>query len=227
MLDLFAIIKHKRFIFFIISFLMFNNKIISKNYDILFVDNYMKANSALEEYLRKVGVSYLKVDKYNSYSEIEGNEFKGVILSGGPLLYSSNNINLDDVVLNFSVLLNMNVPILGICFGHQSISKVFGSKIERLPIEINKFESIEILDNEDIFKNIPENVSMFEYHNDCVSSLPNDFKLIATSKSCKIEAFKHVSKSIYGLQFHPERSGVDGYKILDNFLDICAIKKRP
>ena len=65
---------------------------------------------------------------------------------------------------------------------------------------------------------------MFEAHIDCATVMPYNFEIIAKSKSCKIEAIKHKKKKIYGVQFHPESSGKQGYQILDNFMKICKIR---
>jgi GMP synthase (glutamine-hydrolysing) len=149
--------------------------------------------------------------------------YRGVILSGGPLRYDSE-INIENVDIDLAVLLDLGVPTLGICFGHQTIVEAFDGRIKKLKKMLHKQERIEITKRCDLFKGLPKRMYMEEYHRDYASQLPYNFERIAKSPSCSIEGIKHKNKHIYGVQFHPEASGELGTKLLDNFLHICKLK---
>lgn len=81
-------------------------------------------------------------------------------------------------------------------------------------------QRIEILKGNDLFIGIQDLAEFREEHAEFIS-LPKNFILMAKSKSCGNESMKHKSKSIYGVQFHPEVSGENGKKLFKNFLKLC------
>jgi len=189
---------------------------------LLVVDNGSVYTSDLYKYLKKRKVNY-KVAKSNSnLRNILKHRFKGVIFTGGPLLYDTK-VDVNKVDIDFAILLDLSVPIIGICFGHQTIVEAFDGNISGPFKEIEGFEEIHILKRIALFRGLPKKVGMFEAHFDCATRVPYGFEVVAKSKSCKIEAIKHKKRQIYGVQFHPEVSGEQGYRLLDNFLKICKI----
>ena len=114
-----------------------------------------------------------------------------------------------------------DIPILGVCLGHQAICEVFGLKIENaLEIYHGKQDQIEI-DNEDlIFKGLPKKIIVGRYHSLIGKGESNELKVIARNSDNEIMAIKHKIYPIYGLQFHPESILTpDGMKILKNFFE--------
>jgi GMP synthase (glutamine-hydrolysing) len=107
---------------------------------------------------------------------------------------------------------------LGICLGHQIIGLLYGAEIQAGK-RIDKKERIEIIKENDLFKNI-KNFSLFKQAHCESITLPTEFILLAKSKSCENEAMKHKNKKIYGVQFHPEVSEKNGRKLFDNFVKI-------
>lgn len=191
---------------------------------ILIVNNNDSDNirPALKEYLTSRKIEYLVVDRNSDLNAIIlKNKFKGIILTGGPLLYSQKDINLEDVNPNLVALLNLDCPILGICFGHQTLAKVFGGEVSKMPKLIKGLEEIKIINNVAIFKGMPNKFNMEQNHSDSVSKVPDCFEIMASSKTCAFEGIKHKTKPIFGFQFHPELSGELGYKLLDNFIELC------
>ena len=84
-----------------------------------------------------------------------------------------------------------------------------------------KDEKIQFLDcDEPLFENLKNSEYMRESHHDCIFSVPQNFKLIATSYLCPIEAIKHNEFPFYGVQFHPEVSGKAGKQLIRNFVDM-------
>lgn len=122
-----------------------------------------------------------------------------------------------------------NVPLLGICFGHNLLCTTFGAKTDTLPQPVlNKFEQVNVVQTGDILSRFRKSqaIPLAEYHNDYVLKESLDdagFNLIADSSSCEVEAVKHKSKLFFGVQFHPERimigneTHIEGHKVIDNF----------
>jgi GMP synthase (glutamine-hydrolysing) len=122
-----------------------------------------------------------------------------------------------------------NLPILGICFGHQLLCWTLGAKVGSLAQPVfDRFEEVRVVGFDELFVEFRENqmLQLSENHYDYV--LKEDlseagFLLIADSVSCEVEAVKHKSKPFYGVQFHPERTKIkneshpEGHKVLENF----------
>lgn len=141
-------------------------------------------------------------------------KFSHIIISGRPtLLTQEHNTELIEL---FSFIKNINIPVFGICFGHQIIGLVYGSTIQKGAM-IEKNENIEITTKDKLFHNIENNSLFQESHSEYIS-LPEDFILLAKSKSCENECMKHKEKKIYSTQFHPEVSDEHGRLLLENFL---------
>jgi GMP synthase (glutamine-hydrolysing) len=124
-----------------------------------------------------------------------------------------------------------NVPILGICYGHQLLCWTFGAKVGSLPQRVfNRFEEIRIINVDGLFVGLENTISLSENHFDYVLKEGLDsagFVLLANSDSCEVEAVKHKTKPFYGVQFHPERIDVanpEGHKIIENFYK-CVVKR--
>lgn len=164
------------------------------------------------------------IKNFSDYQIVLENEFNlnflrkinSIILSGSPKMLSKNEFN--EKILE--ILKEIEIPILGICYGHQLLAKAFGGEIGRHSEFIEKDEEIFILDKKDIFYNLPDKIVAKESHYEYVikSSLEKtDLEVIAFSPSCEVEAIRHKKKKIFGLQFHIERSGDIGYEIIKNF----------
>ena len=124
---------------------------------------------------------------------------------------------------------NCNMPIFGICFGHQLLCWTFGAEVGSLHKQVSsQFEHVRVIQSGEIFAGFKEGqtVPLAENHYDYVlkSSLGNaGFELLADSASCDVEAVKQKSKPFYGVQFHPERITIEGethpegHRIIGNF----------
>jgi GMP synthase (glutamine-hydrolysing) len=129
---------------------------------------------------------------------------------------------------------NCNVPLLGICFGHQLLCWAFGAEVGSLPQQVaNRFEDVSVIQPNKIFAAFKEGqtIPLAENHYDYVlkdSLHKAGFSLIADSASCEVEAVKHKTKPFYGVQFHPERILIngqtrpEGHKIIENFYSEVA-----
>lgn len=172
-----------------------------------------------------------------SFSEINdqplSEDVEAVILSGSNSLLSKPE-HLAMYRSETEFVRNVNVPVLGICFGHQLIGTAFGSKLYSCPDYIKDFQKVKILQPNEIFLSWKEGdiVIVYQYHKDYLSELPEGFVCLAESQFCEIEAMKHQTRPIYGIQGHIERAtneNPDGLKVLENFIenvvDGCSIAR--
>ena len=189
---------------------------------ILILDFGSQYTQLIARRIRELGIFSL-VEPYNiSISKIRELNPKGIVLSGGP-----NSVNFSKTLRPRKDIYNLKIPILGICYGMQLIAKEFGGTVVKSVKKEFGFSLLDIEDNSKLFTgSSSEAIDVWMSHGDKVETLPNDFKLIASTESAPIAAMEHSSKPIYALQFHPEVTHTKGGKlILDNFIfEICSCK---
>ena len=172
-----------------------------------------------------------RVREQNVYSEIHSHKItfdevkqfnpSGIILSGGPMsVYDTDAPNLDELILK------INVPILGICYGLQLISKKMGGKVEPAKDREYGRAILNIVETSPLLANVSVQSKVWMSHGDYLTELPKGFKIIAHSDHSPIGAVANENDKIYGVQFHPEVAHTDeGKKIIHNFLfKICKCK---
>lgn len=156
-----------------------------------------------------------------SYEELQKHNPKGIIFSGGP-----SSVYNKDAPLPENKIFEMNLPLLGICYGHQLIVNKFGGKVKRANKEYGS--SLLTIDNdEDLLSGVGDSVRAWMSHGDEAEEIPSGFKIIGHTKSAKAAAIASEEKSIYGIQFHPEVVHTEqGIEILKNFvLKVCGAKQ--
>jgi len=146
---------------------------------------------------------------------------KGIILSGGPSsVYDVNSPDVDPKIFE------MNVPILGICYGMQLICKHFGGIVAKADHREYGRSTLNITNNEDIFRDVSNDnkLTVWMSHGDRLEKKPDGFEIIGYTENAPVAAMKHTSKPIYAIQFHPEVvHTVNGSKIIKNFIvDVCG-----
>ena len=149
---------------------------------------------------------------------------KGIILSGGPQsVYFKNAFALSKLILE------LGVPILGICYGLQLLSHHFKGKVsgDKTSREYGKTK-VHLTNRSAIFKSINKNFTVWMSHGDRIEKLPKEFMVTSRSENRLISSFESKAGGIYGVQFHPEvHHTQNGLTILNNFLyGICRIKNR-
>jgi len=152
------------------------------------------------------------------YPEIK---IKGIILSGGSQSVYNSSIKFD------KKWFELNLPILGICYGHQLLAEKLGGKVYKTKPEYG-YEKIIIKEKGSIIlSGVKNGTTIWMSHGDTVVSLPEDFRTIAQTKDSPNTIIENTKKQYYGIQFHPEVSHTEqGLQILDNFASkICKIEK--
>jgi len=191
---------------------------------ILIVDFGSQFTQLIARKIRELGI-YCEIISHNKITkkqELEKN-VKGLILSGGPLnVYQSKKVKFN------KNLLFLKIPVLGICFGHQIISKEMGGKVKQSKSREFGLAKVIKVKNSVLTKNFfskREN-NVWMSHADEVIKLPKNFKVIAKSNNSKLCIIENSNEKLYGIQFHPEVTHTNrGKIILRNFVfNICKIK---
>ena len=142
---------------------------------------------------------------------------KGIIFSGGPSSVYDSGAPIPD-----KKIFQLNVPILGICYGHQIIVNNFGGEIKRANKEYGS-SVLTIDSNSDILNGIGDSVRAWMSHGDEAEDVPEGFEIIGHTESSRSAAIANKQKTVFGIQFHPEVVHTEkGTEILKNFvLDVC------
>jgi GMP synthase (glutamine-hydrolysing) len=169
-----------------------------------------------------------RIREHNVYSEIvphnikpeeitalnEKFNVKGLVFSGGPAsVYEPNAPRCDPKVLD------LNLPVLGLCYGHQLIAQIAGGKVE--PAKRREYGIAHVIIDKPVgvLKGLNRKEKVWMSHGDTVFSLPNSYEVLAHTENCPVAAFRHKEKPIYGLQWHPEVVHTEkGMQMLRNFV---------
>lgn len=167
--------------------------------------------------LRDLDVETKIVPNTSPSKDLDG--LDGLVLSGGAPSIASEIDKLGNIS---SYIEEHDYPILGICAGFHFIALHFGGKVAPgAHPEFGKTE-VTISSSDRILEGLPEKIIAWENHNDEVKELPDDFRVLASSKTCPVQAFVHKTRPIFGLQFHPEVENTQfGRRIFENFIEIC------
>ena len=198
----------------------------SKLSKILIIDFGSQFTQLIVRRIRELGVfsEIVSHKKINSKKILQEN-VSGIILSGGPLnVYQNNKFNFDRKILK------LGLPVLGICFGHQILSKELGGRVKKSDHREFGLATINKVTNSILTKNFfnKKNTSnVWMSHADQVSKMPIGFKVVASTKNSKLTIIENSKSKFYGVQFHPEVTHTTKGKILlKNFVFlICKIKK--
>lgn len=194
---------------------------------ILIINSYRVTPEAkIEPYIEcvKEFSSFQVINDVELFSHIQYIDFDALILSG-----SADLITRGAYSKSYIEFLRYNtIPCLGICYGHQIMAKAFGVTISSYLKRIESNETVRIIKNNLLFKDLPPEILVTESHLEYITLnglASAGFEVLANSPSCEVEAIKHIEKPFYGVQFHPERSGMIGKTIFKNFFDIVNQRK--
>ena len=188
---------------------------------ILLIDNYDSFTFNLVHYLGGLGakVAVYRNDKIGVEDALAC-EPDAIVLSPGPCTPNDAGICLDLIERASS-----QVPIFGVCLGHQAIGQVFGGQVVRAPVPVHGKLSVIRHSAEGVFRGVNGPFHATRYHSLIVDrkNLPQDIVVTAETDDHLIMGLRHRTFPVHGVQFHPESIASEhGHLILRNFLDIAA-----
>ena len=195
-------------------------------YRILIIDFGSQYTQLIARRIREAGV-YCEIWPYDHCIEtLEAFAWSGIILSGGP-----ETVTDKDTPRAPDEIFQKNIPVLGICYGMQTMAQQLGGEVISAKTHEYGFAQVRARGHSNLLKDIEDQLSSEGYglldvwmsHGDQVTTLPHNFKLIASTDSAPIAGMADESRKLYGLQFHPEVTHTkQGERILKRFLfDIC------
>jgi len=189
---------------------------------ILMIDNYDSFVFNVEQYLKEMTDDEVITVRNDAITidDIKKMNPSKIIFSPGPKHPKDSRICLE--ILNNADELG-NIPILGICLGHQAIGMHFGGNVKRMenPLHGKTSEITVLSKNSVLFKNLPKKFKVMRYHSLYVDDIPEDLEVTAKSEDGVAMAVEHKSKNIFGIQFHPESIFTEyGKNMIRNFLNI-------
>lgn len=157
---------------------------------------------------------YAEILPYTTPIEvIKANNYKGIIFTGGPnSVYDMKSPHYTKEILE------LGIPVLGICYGCQLIAWMCDGVVKTAPV--SEYGKIEVTVKDSLlFKGIPEKSVVWMSHTDYIAQPPKHFEVVGCSKDCPCAAMQYPEKGIYAVQFHPEVTHSEyGLKMLHNFL---------
>jgi anthranilate synthase component 2 len=188
---------------------------------LLMIDNYDSFTYNLVQYLRELGeeVVVYRNDKITP-SEIENLQPARLVVSPGPCTPNEAGISIS-VIKHFAGQL----PILGVCLGHQSIGQAFGGRVVRADRLMHGKTSPVFHDERELFVGLPDPFDATRYHSLLVerASLPECLEVTAWTEEGEIMGMRHRELPVWGVQFHPESIlTVTGMDMLRNFLEMTS-----
>ncbi|MBU1119474.1 glutamine-hydrolyzing GMP synthase [Patescibacteria group bacterium] len=147
---------------------------------------------------------------------------KGIIISGGPSsVFSDDSPKVDPNIFD------LDIPILGICYGHQLIAHMLGGEVAKGEKGEYGKSTLECDTNCSLFEDVPQKSVVWMSHFDEVKEVPEGFSVAAAAEGSDIAAMANEERKIFSMQFHPEVTHTEyGETILSHFLfDVCSVKK--
>ncbi len=185
---------------------------------ILVVDLGAQYARLIARRIRSAGVFSLIVPRDITPEEILRYRPQGLVLSGGPL-----SVYADDAFLIDPRLLELGIPVLGICYGHQLIARLLGGVVE--PTGESEFgrTRLEVTDQSGLLADTPRQLDVWMSHTDAVVEVPEDFRPVASTSGTPVAAMEDPQRRIYGVQFHPEVAHTDyGSSIMERFVRVVC-----
>jgi anthranilate synthase component 2 len=190
---------------------------------LLVIDNYDSFTWNLVHYLMELGVDVevVRNDALSAAQAIDSGA-QGFLISPGPCTPNEAGISLDLV----AAAADAELPLLGVCLGHQAIGQHFGGKVVRGGLMHGKVSPVSH-DGTGLFEGLPTPFSATRYHSLIVTEIPDTLVVNATANDEHVMGFRHAALPIHGVQFHPESIATEhGHAMLANFLRVCGIEAK-
>lgn len=188
---------------------------------VLIIDFGGQYSQLIARRVRECGI-YCEIVPYTySLEKIRAKNPKGIIFTGGPKSVSEEGAPTVD-----SKIFELNIPILGICFGHQLIAHLLGGEVKSSDRREYGKTDVNLAEDSALFKGMERKKQCWMSHTYYVSKVPEGFTVTASSEECPTAAMSNRERNIYGVQFHPEVEHTPfGKDMLKNFLfNICDLK---
>jgi len=188
---------------------------------IVLIDNYDSFTFNLVHYLGELGakVDVHRNDKIATEAVIAA-EPEAIVLSPGPCTPNEAGICLDLIKRAAQ-----NIPIFGVCLGHQAIGQAFGGDVVRAPVPVHGKLSEVSHNGTGVFRGINASFKATRYHSLVVdrATMPGELSVTAQTDDKLVMGLAHTKLPVHGVQFHPESiASENGHLILKNFLDLAA-----
>ena len=191
---------------------------------ILVIDNYDSFVFNLVQYLGQLGVD-VDVRRNDEVTVEEARAYDGILLSPGPGTPEGAGVCMD-IVRECAG----EIPILGVCLGHQAIAAVYGGVVDRAPELLHGKTSLVEHRGEGVLAGLPEPFTATRYHSLAVrpDSVPDVLEVTGATESGVIMALRHREFAVEGVQFHPESVLTEGgHQLLANWLVVCGDEDAP
>jgi len=188
---------------------------------VLVVNNYPTRErvETLERCVRGNGAEVVSAD-WSEASAMDFDSSDGVVLSGSPAMLTGAR-TMSRFQHEVDAVLDSEVPVLGVCFGHQLLAQAFGGQVVRDGRHVLAMVKTTVLKEDPLFDWLPRSMMLMESRYEVVKSLPDGFTLLARSATSRIATMKHPTRLLYGVQFHPERftkQHPEGSAVVGNFV---------
>lgn len=187
---------------------------------ILVIDNYDSFVFNIVQYLAQLGAD-VTVKRNDEVDVTAADEFDGVLLSPGPGAPADAGICIDMV----HYCADKNIPLFGVCLGHQAIAEAFGGVVSRAPELLHGKTSQVFHEGQSVMQALPQPFTATRYHSLAVENdtVPAEFSVTGRTESGVIMGMRHNSKNIEGVQFHPESVLTEGgHRMLAEWLQTCG-----
>ena len=163
---------------------------------------------------------YCEVHPYTlPLEEIKAKNPKGIIFTGGP-----NSVYGDDSPRCAKEIFDLEIPVLGICYGSQLISYLLGGTVKTAPVSEYGKTEVDVDNSSKLFAGVSDKTICWMSHTDYIEQAPADFKITAHTPVCPVAAMENADRNIYAVQFHPEVMHTqEGKRMLSNFVyNVCG-----
>ncbi|WP_104134397.1 MULTISPECIES: aminodeoxychorismate/anthranilate synthase component II [unclassified Cryobacterium] len=192
---------------------------------ILVIDNYDSFVYTLNGYLMELGAD-TDVVRNDSFEKTDAGariaDYDGVLVSPGPGKPSDAGVSVAVVEAS----LTANLPMFGVCLGHQAIAEAFGATVTNAEELMHGKTSLITHDGSDFYEGVPQPFTATRYHSLAVvaSTVPSDLIVTSRTQGGVIMGLRHVTAPILGVQFHPESVLTEGgYRMLGNWLALTGL----
>ena len=191
---------------------------------LLMIDNYDSFTYNLVQYFGELGqeVRVYRNDQI-AVEDVGRLAPSHIVISPGPCTPNEAGISVDTILR-----LGGEIPILGVCLGHQSIGQAYGGRIVRAKQLMHGKTSAIHHRGGGVFKSLPDGFTATRYHSLVIEreTLPACLEVTAWTDDGEVMGVQHTSRPVHGVQFHPESIATEcGHELLANFLDLAGVKR--